>query len=77
MASKAREGIPLLCSALVRPHLENFVQFWATYCKRDKELLDRVQQRVSEIMRGLEHLFYEDRWNLGLFIQEKTERGSH
>ena len=43
----------------IKYHLEYSVQFWVLQFKKDEELLERVQQRATRMVRGLEHVSYE------------------
>lgn len=60
-------------SALVRPHLE--------YCpqhKKDVKLLEWIQRKAMEMIRGLKHRSYEERLrDLDLYSPEKTSGRPH
>ena len=62
----------------MRPHLEYCVQAWGPQHRNNVELLEWVQRRAVEMIRGLEHLSYEERVReLGLLILEKTPGRLH
>lgn len=56
-ASGLREVILPLNSALVGLNQEYCVQLWTSHIDQ----LEQVQQRISNISRGLEHMRYKER----------------
>ena len=70
LVERGRDPFPLLRTGEAHP--ECCVQFWATWYKRDMELLEQVQQTDTEMIKGLKHLSCEERLReLGLVSLEK------
>ncbi|KAK4818036.1 hypothetical protein QYF61_004160 [Mycteria americana] len=68
MASVLKEAILPLYSTLMRSHLDS----GGSQHKKDMGLLEWVQRRAMKMVRGLEHLSYEEKLReLGLFSLEK------
>jgi len=72
MASRSKEGILPLYSALVRPHLESCIQLWSLQHKKDMDLPKPFQTRATKMIRGLKPHSDEERLrDLRLFSLEK------
>ena len=53
VASRWRKVVYL---ALARPHGEYSAQFWVAHYKREMELLERVWQKTTKVIKGAEHV---------------------
>lgn len=71
--SREKKVIALLCSALVRIHLEYCMHVWGLQLWKDVGLFERVWRRATRIVRVLKHLSYRGKLRqLGLLSLEKS-----
>jgi len=66
VARRSREVILSLCSAFVRPHLESCIQLWGVQHRKHMDLLEQVQRRATKMIRGMEHLSFEEKRKTGV-----------
>ena len=58
----------------MKPNLKYYIQICGPHTKKDMELLERVQRRTTRMIRGLEHLSYEESLReMVLFSLEKAK----
>ena len=71
VVSRSKEVILLLCSMLVRPHLQYCVQMWSPQYRREVGLLEHTQRNATEMIQGMKHFYGDRQRQLGLLSLDK------
>jgi len=50
-----------LYKTLVRPHVEYCTVAWSPYYKKDKERIEKIQQRFTRMIQGMKGMPYKSR----------------
>ncbi len=53
---KEKSLIVHLYKAIVRPHLEYFIQAWSPYLSKYIDMLEKIQRRATKLIPGLRDL---------------------
>jgi len=62
-----------LYKTLVRPHVEYCVSAWNPHYIKDKELIEKVQRRLTKMINNMKRKTYEERFDcLKLWTLEET-----
>jgi len=78
VSSSSRVVILPLYSAFMRSHLKSCIPVWVPSYKKGMDLFKSVQRRATKMIRGLEHLLYEERLReLRFFSLEKSRLQGH
>ena len=73
---KEKSLIVPLYKAIVRPHLDYYIQAWSPYIRKDMDMLEQIQRRANKLIPGLRYIRYEERLKeCGLTTLERRRLG--
>ena len=70
---KSKELILPLYKSIVRPHLNNEVQFWSTYLRRYIEKIEKMQNRITKMIPEIRNHSYHQRIQ-DLYLISRVQR---